>query len=60
MEDKNKEKEADITNNENIDDLDNLSINQINELFYDIIEVPEEYFLAYAATGKGCHNPPRC
>lgn len=41
----------------NNDELENLSVEQINEIFSDIIELPDDYFLAASATAsKHCHN----
>ena len=51
-----------LSNDLNIEDeLGNLSVDQINDFFGDIVKIPNEaYILASAATGKGCHNPPIC
>ena len=42
------------------EDLSNLSIEQINQMFDDIVNFSDDYFLAAAATAsKHCHNA-RC
>ncbi len=60
MEDNKENKELDITKNNNQNELENLSVEQINDLFSDIIELPDDYFIAAASTSsKHCHNS-RC